>query len=488
MRPRAIALLLGVAVLALFSHVSGGVASAKKKPSLEGPVVIALIDAGVNPYSPAFRDRSPLAHKHPSTYIPGYPKDAIALKITLDEPFDEALAKDEALWAGVARGKLYWFPGTRIVGGISFGGGGCPNPEAPPPSGTVSGVPCKDHLILDDNGHGTMTASRSGGAPASLAPNARIVEIEGLGAQGVRWAAESGWIDVQSNSWLSLVPQPVPQDTTEAFAEAATKMLTLAASGNGTAFILGAAPTPSFVLATAPAGVILVGAHDNGKMAVWSGSPPHVVADGYAGMTAIFNSVEPMRPDPIACCSSASSPYAAGGAAAIISEARRILGSHETGMEGGIVACGRPGVVASGPLADGDLTLSELREVFFHTAEAHPAEGRDDGEIHWAGDPRAPELTPYGPGDNPFCIGCTTMPIDWATIPGEGEAAYPLVGYGGINERSVALALDVLRGKADVPSRPNADQQFEADQTLRGLLSGTVAGESDSACAIAERK
>src|SRR5687767_14099967 len=126
MRARALALLLCVAMLALLSPVSRGVASAKKKSSIDGPVVIALIDAGVNPYSPAFRDRSPLAYKHPSTYIPGYPKDAIALKITLDKPFDEALAKDEALWAGVARGKLYWFPGTRIIGGISFGGGGCP--------------------------------------------------------------------------------------------------------------------------------------------------------------------------------------------------------------------------------------------------------------------------------------------------------------------------------------------------------------------------
>ena len=433
--------------------------------------VVALIDTGINPYSAAFRDPSPLAQQHPSTYISGYPADALALPITLDVPYEQAFEADRAMWESVRGSRLYWIPGTRIIGAISFGGGGtnCPSTsEVPPVNALQAG--CDDFRILDDHGHGSMTASRAAGAPRSLDSAARIVMIEGLGARGVRWAADAGWIDVQSNSWLDLVPPPLSNQsangTSRSFAYAAGKMLTLAASGNGTAYLMGVAPHPTYALSTAAPGVVLVGGHDNGRMTLWSGSPPHVVADAYAGFTAIRGSTEEMRPDPIACCTSAASPYAAGGAVAIIHEARRILGDPLTGTREGVVAQGPAGLVPTGPLADGVFTLAELKDVFFHTAEARPGEGRDDGTLHWAGEPRAPELTPYGVGANPFCQGCTTTPVRWQTLP-EGTNVYPFVGYGGINERSVALALDVLAGRAAIPARPNEDGQYQADQELR---------------------
>ncbi|MDQ4025111.1 MAG: S8/S53 family peptidase, partial [Actinomycetota bacterium] len=321
----------------------GAQALAKRAPRPEA--VVALIDTGVNPYSPAFRDTSPLARRHPSTYLPGYPKDAIALRLTLGVPYEEALERDEEVWRSIQSGKLYWVPGTRIVGAISFGAGGtsCPSPIQVPPVGAFFQGQCTEHKILDDHGHGSMTASRAAGAPSSLAPGARIVAIEGLGARSVDWAADQGWIDVQSNSWLSLVPPPVPSGVTAAFSRAASKMLTLAASGNGTAYLAGFAPTPTYLLSTAPPGVVLVGGHDNGKTTLWAGAPPHVVADAYAGMTAIARSLDKMRPDPIACCTSAASPYAAGGAIALVTEARRLLGSAGTGVHAGLVACGPAG-------------------------------------------------------------------------------------------------------------------------------------------------
>ena len=434
--------------------------------------VVALIDTGINPYSPAFRDTSPLARRHPSTYLPGYPKDAIALKLTFGVPYDEAVERDEAVWKSVRPGKLYWFPGTRIAGAISFGDGGtsCPSAVQVPPVAAYVQEDCEEHHILDDHGHGTMTASRAAGSPSSLAPNSRIVSIEGLGARSVEWAAEQSWIDVQSNSWINLVPPPIPGATTEAFSKAAARMLTLAASGNGTAFVAGAAPTPTYLLSTAPPGVVLVGGHDNGKATLWSGSPPHVVADAYAGMSAIARSVEEMRPDPIACCTSAASPYAAGGAVALIAEARRLLRSDGTGVRDGIVACGQPGLVPAGPLADGMFTLDELKDLFLHTAEALPSEGRDDGDVHWAGDPRPPDHAEFGPGANPFCVGCTTMPLAWKSLPAHGDAAYAAVGYGGINEHSVEAGYAVLRGEQDVPARPQADAQYDADQELRATI------------------
>ncbi len=468
-RRRLVAATLGAATVAALTVPAP--LSVTARPASGAIGVVALIDSGVNPYAPAFRDRSPFAYKHPSTYIAGYPKDAEALRITLDVPYEKALDKDQDVWSFVQRGKLYWIPGTRIVGAISFGGGGTCSAERPPPINGGGG--CTEHTILDDHGHGTMTASRAAGAPRSLGSDARIVAIEGLGADSVRWAAEEGWIDVQSNSWLSLIPPPansrVIDSTSEAFRDAAAEMVTIAASGNGSAYILGAAPTPTYLLSTGAPGVILVGGHDNGKMTLWSGSPPHVVADAYAGFAAPRASTKGMKPDPIACCTSAAAPYAAGGAVAIVLEARRILGDNSTGVDEGVIARGPKGRVDSGPLADGKFTLAEFRELYFRTAEARPRKGRDDGDIHWSGAPRAPELLPYGPGANPFCLLCTTTPIPWSAVP-EGADAFQLIGYGAINERSLKLAIRVLRGDAKLPQRPVADAQYQVDQALRETI------------------
>jgi hypothetical protein len=455
--------------------------------------VVAHIDTGVNPYNKNFRDRSALAYKHPSTYIPGFPKDAQALKLHLDMPYDEAFKADEDVWKTVRRGELYWIPGTKIVGAISFGAGGtsCPVTKIPTVVATNDGT-CSEHVILDDAGHGSMTASRSTGNFTSLAPDSRLVTIEGLGAKSVEWAADQGWIDVQTNSWLSLVPAPIPQGTTDAFADAAAKMPTFAASGNGTAYAAGFAPTPTYLLSTAPPGVILVGGHDNGRTTLWAGAPPHVVADAYAGPTAIYNSSTEIKPDPISCCTSAASPYAAGGAAALILEARRILGDSTVGVHDGTLAEGQCGAVKKGPLADGDLTLEEFKDLFFHTAQPHPAEGKHDGLVHWAGDPRAPDQTEYGPGGNPFCLGCTTTPVPWSAIP-EQVDAYQFIGYGGINESSVELGKKVLQGTAEPLTRETADAQYELDQSIRelefgGSTSGQIGGgETVTSCAVAVR-
>lgn len=440
----------------------------KEVGATKGPPtsIVALIDTGVNPYSKAFRDNSKLAQKHPSTYIAGYPENAKPLRLSLNLPYEKAIKKDAKVWKAVQRDKLYWIPGTRIAGAISFGGGGASCPIVKVPPANAVGTGCEEHVLLDDHGHGTMTASRAAGAPNSLAPKSRLMIIEGLGAQGVKWAADQGWIDVQSNSWVNLVPPPIPGATSSAFQYASTRMLTLAASGNGTAYITGFAPTPTYLLSTAPEGVVLVGGHDNGKMTLWAGAPPHVVADAYSGFTAPRSSSGGMRPDPIACCTSAASPYAAGGAAAIVLEARKLLSDHTAGIGKGIVACGRSGGISKGPLADGVLTLAELKDIYLHTAQAHPVEGRDDGDIHWAGDPRLPDRLEYGPGGNPFCIGCTTTPVPWKDIP-DAVDAYQFIGYGGINEHSVKLAGHVLRGHAKLPARPTADAQYELDQTIR---------------------
>jgi subtilisin family serine protease len=221
-------------------------------------VVVALIDVGINPYSDAFRDPSPVAMQPPSTYLPNYPPDcpsplpgdweptttcAIALPITFGLPVAQAYAADRTRWDAVVRGQLYYIPGTRIVGALSFGGGisRCPMEfgpvviPGPPPPLTATGASCRERKILDDAGHGTMVASRAAGAPNSLVGSgARIVMIEGLGSASSEWAADQPWIDVQSNSWASLLP-PAVDTTDETFTEIAQQQLVFVASGNGLA-------------------------------------------------------------------------------------------------------------------------------------------------------------------------------------------------------------------------------------------------------------
>lgn len=455
------------------------------EPAARAHAVIALIDTGINPYSAAFRDDSPLAKQHPSSYLPGYPPEcdeegtivpcSRRLALTLDAAtFEEAFEADRGIWESfVFPNTLYWIPGTKIVGAISMGRGGtdCDNgaPEVPPVGGQLRGFFCSEHAILDDQGHGTMTASRAAAVTNSLGAGARIVMIEGLGEGGVTWAAQQGWIDVQSNSWGSLVSTPTGSIPI-AFKRAAAHHLVFTASGNGLAFA-GAAPTPTYVQPTMPQGVLVVGAHDNGRVAAWSGAPAHVVTDGYGGYAAAHDSLDPPSPRPSACCTSASSPYAAGAAVALALEARRILGDPAVGVRSGVVAAGSPGVVGSGPLADGVFTLEEWRALLLATAEPRPGEGRDDGLLHFTGGPGSPHNLQHGPGENPFCQFCWTAPMRWSDAPADAPA-HLSIGYGALNERSVALAAAVLAGHSPMPARPIEKAWYEQDQALRRALFG----------------
>lgn len=452
-----------------------------------GPqVVIAHIDSGINPYHRTFLDPSPLAQVHPSTYLPGFPADAPALRLSLDAPtYEDALLRDEALWAGVEAGRLYWIPGTRIVGAIRFepGGADCPQeplaaPTLPAPLPAVPVLPqevvCPDRPIVDEHGHGTMTASRMAGASESLCPACRIVSIEGLGPVGVQWAADQGWIDVQTNSWGSLLPATAPGltgDIRHAFASAAQRMLVFAASGNGLGF-QGVVGEPTWQQSTASLGVLQVGAHDNARMTLYQGIPPHVVADGYGGWRANARHLDESSPSGETCCTSAASPYAAGGAAAMLLEARRALGHRGTGFREGVGASGS--AFGAGPLGDGVLALDELKRIVLTTAQPRPVEGIHDGLMHWAGHGAAtqPPAAPPDPGwvsGNPYCPGCWALPAKWSDIPREAPA-WPLIGYGAVDPTSLDLALRVLRGEGAMPLRPDEDQFFSVDATVRGAI------------------
>lgn len=448
--------------------------------SLAAPhVVIAHIDTGINPYHVAFRSPSAFAYLHPSTFIPGYPKDAKPLNLTLDAPdYETALKADEKAWSAVKAGKLYYVPGTRIIGAISFGDGGRLCPVVPvPPANQLDPLQsgCKEHKILDDFGHGTMTASRMAGSQHSLNPQGYIVSIEGDPIPAVDFIAKSGWIDVVSNSWGELLPSAAASSTQRAVSAAANHALFLFASGNGLGFLNGVVGQPTQIIPTGTPNVILVGAHDNGYLTTWHGFPTQVIADGYGGWRAARASMVEWGPSPEACCTSTSAPYASGGAAAILLQARSILGDSQSGLRGSgdaaIFAEGKAGLVSEGPLKDGRFTMWELKQVLEATADARPpvtGKDSDDGLVNWAARPGTLPQDPW-PGDNPYCVACFTSPVPLSQIP-RGVPLVENVGYGAITAQSVQLAKDVLSGREAMPQRPLEDQYFALDHQVRQIV------------------
>lgn len=452
-------------------------------PGVDAHAVIAHIDTGINPYHEVFRDDSPQAEQHPTTYIDGYPEDATALHLTLDaSSWQEAFEQDRAIWENLEEGELYWIPGTKIIGAISFGAGGtfCPALSQPPanlvgdPDPPEDDTECTEHTLLDDHGHGTMTATRAAGNNGSLCPDCRLVSIEGLGASQVDWAADQGWIDVQTNSWGFLVGDPVTSaldeasdgTTRQAIEHAAERHLVYFASGNGAGGFFGFAPWPTHLQPTHLEGVVSVGAHDNGKMAYWQGTPPHVVSDGFQPPAADNRDLTEFGPTAFACCTSTAAPYAAGLGARVVQEARQILDDPSVGVDDGVFASGTAPDVDTGPLADGELNLTELRELIKDTAQPRPVETEHSGNAHWMGEPTDsdPDLVTWGPGDNPYCPGCWTLPVAWEDIPEEAPA-YTMIGYGAADTRALESATQVLEGEIDQPERDEVDRFFELYRT-----------------------
>jgi hypothetical protein len=175
--------------------------------------VVGLLDTGINPYHKVFRDSSARAFQHPSTYLPGYPADAQALNLTLGAAdWATAIKADCNLWRSLKPGTLYWIPGTRIVGAISF-----------TPANTLvcrTGKLTGDSIVLDNEGHGTMTASRAASSEYGACRTCLIVSVQQPAAvdltnpgasnepayQGISWlGANSSWIDAESHSWGPIV-------------------------------------------------------------------------------------------------------------------------------------------------------------------------------------------------------------------------------------------------------------------------------------------
>lgn len=431
--------------------------------------VIGLQDNGINPYHETFRWNDSRAWVHPSEYIPDYPEDAVGLDLSLDAPnMTVALRQDcTRIWSQIEPGQLYWFPGTKIVGAITFQDVPEPDCDADRPS--------PDGIYASS--HGTATSSRAASTEYGACEECKIVMVEGFNERGVEWLGENhAWIDVQSHSWLSVVPVwsgPVETGLITAHSslvqtveESAQENLAFWASGNGIANRFGVVGHPTLLTQMHTPSVVVVGGHDNGHWNTWPGFWPHVVADSCGSWSASHSSMNESSPS--FGGTSSATPFAAGGAARILLEARQVLGHVDTGVHDGVVARGNASGIDSGPLADGELTLAEWKDLVKSTASSRPAGEEADGDHCGLG---------YG-----LLYGST--PVAWEDVP----EAYPQVlqiGYGAVDEEAKQRAFAVLRGEEPVPERAQEDAFFSADQAAREQLHRVWSAELAQAASTA---
>lgn len=410
-------------------------------------VVVAFVDSGINPYAQDFR--APEYVHHPSTYVEGFPAGAAALPLSLDVAdaagYAAARQADDTAWQGVRRGELRWIPGTRIIGGLSVAAGGTGLGSWP------------ERPLLDDNGHGTGVASVAAGQWYGSNPDALIVMVEGLGFEGVEWAASQPWIDVVSNSWgpglpgRADVPDRATTDATKAAVEAGTSILF--SSGNGmrntnsstVPFPAGTDPcrckTPTHnatftANGSGPSWHLTVGAVSpvNGQAHWWHGVPVDVASFGSKWRAAAADGVQ-LADNRDFGGTSCATPITAGVLSALVQRGREVLGDVTEGPEtGGVVAAGAaPG--GDGPLADGALTRAEAERVLVTSAQPHEA---------------SPEQLTW----------------DYAVEP-TTDAYWVQQGYGVVDASAKARALETLLGLRPLADRADVDAWMQATDAVR---------------------
>ena len=417
-------------------------------------VVIALIDSGINPYHQDFR--APEFVHHPSKYIEGYPTDAQAFDLSFStadaKGYEAARKADDMDWVLTKPSELRWFPGTRIIGGISLGAGD-----------TVADW--SERKILDDQGHGTGTASVAAGRFYGSNPNALIVEVEALGEASLNWATQQKWIDIVSNSWGNQANLPLGDpEMTKVATERGQTVVFSAGDGatntnSSTAFPSGGpvedpckCKTPDSDNSmtdpwSGPAWLLTIGAVSpiNGQDHWWHSYPVDVSSFGSKWRAAGAFGVE-IGPDEANVetrdfgGTSCAAPITSGVLSRIILEAREILGDTIGGQRPDQAVAVGPKARApkKGPLSDGVLTRSEAEAIVQKTAFPIPA---DPEKITW----------------------------DYAIRP-TTEAYYIHQGYGVVDRNSLALARKVLVGIEELPARPEADQWIQAMDAIRGVL------------------
>ncbi len=394
----ALALVALVAVIVPL-HVAD---AAAVSPGAKDAVVVAVIDSGISPYHWDFlaskmpqatnKDRSddlPLSQS-PDKWLPGFPSPKsfgsyTEMKLTLEQDDDsvklaDLKAKDEAKWAAVkastpASVNYYWFPGTKVIGGISFG---YTEQVTEVLDTTTAPLPEVGWTYTDiyDTGHGLGTSSVSVGNFHGTCPECLIVHITAADTtateHALAWAESQPWIDVVSNSYgLQTVPNGAVRDglyggQTEPQKVASERGQTIVFSaGNG---IENAFAVPFSTLTSSVKGpdwVVTVGATHPSNKSQYSGSgKPVDVAGIGSGYPSAYNSATVSGGSKFSGTSNAA-PTISGTYSRGLYLARRAMAGPSRIQKDGVISvgkatCGR--VRRDCEVRDGKLTAVELRD------------------------------------------------------------------------------------------------------------------------------
>jgi|GEM_PF-2014614 len=408
--------------------------------------VVGVADSGINPYhfefsAATYPDPDVLAltrnfTRHPSEYITGYPASAQALPITLGQGYYPAA--DRQMWASVDKGKLYWIPGTKIIGAIDAGDGSAVNadPDATP--------------IVDDDGHGTGSSSVSVGNRYGYCPTCLLMFTESL---DTTFNESFSWVDITSHSFGTVGGVPLglafgPDTDTKAAAERGQTVLFAAGNGVGNAF-----DVPQITYGSGDTGndwTITVGAirRDNQRAIVGDGVPVEISAWGDGNLPSAC------RTGTVGQCAfggtSAATPYTAGIFGTVLNRVRQAIGDAKVGQRAGqVVAEGSP-IAGSVFLSDGKLTRAELRDAVLKTA--FPL-NQDN----------SPSMYPY-----PLTAPYVSPDTNWM-----------FEGYGAATPEGAKRAVDVILGRAPLPDRSVEDQYEAASRVVKDTLYGGFDRDGD---------
>ena len=408
--------------------------------------VIGVADSGVNPYhlefsATTYPDPDVLAltrnfTRHPSEYITGYPANATALPITLGQGYFPA--KDQSVWSNVEIGKLYWIPGTKIIGAIDAGDSSAINAD---PDNT---------RIVDDDGHGTGSSSVSTGNRYGYCPTCLLMFTESL---DTTYNESFSWVDITSHSFGTVGGVPLglafgPDLDTKAAAERGQTVLFAAGNGVGNAY-----DVPQITYGSGDAGndwTITVGAirRDNQRAIVGDGIPVEISAWGDGNLPSAC------RTGTVGQCAfggtSAATPYTAGIFGTVLNRVRQAIGDPKVGQRPGQVVAEGNAIPGSIFLADGKLTRAELRDAVVKTA--FPLNQDNTASIF-----------PY--------------PLTAPYISAETNVLFE--GYGAATQEGAKRAVDVILGRAVMPDRSFEDQFMAASRAVKDTLYGGYDRDGD---------
>lgn len=347
-------------------------------------VVVAVVDSGFNPYHFDFlADLMPQAQnadpdddlplgEDPSTWVPGFPDptafssyDRLDLTLTPDDPDADAASLhdgDAEEWGKVRRSSLdqvhlRWIPGTKVIGAVTFNAGDGFQPGS----------------------HGVGTSSVSVGNLHGTCPHCLLVFVDGTQEQANRWVEQQDWIDVQTNSWgfsSSVVGRErvyAHSDTESQRAAVDRGQSIFFSAGNGIDGAFAVTNPTLFSSQEGPDWITTVGAILPDGSSTGAGKPADVAAPG-DGYPSAYGAAQVADEGQFGGTSNAT-PVTAGLYAEALYQLRRELAGPSRMQENGTLARGPAGCQAANPacaLADGSLTVHELREALLRSAVPTP--------------------------------------------------------------------------------------------------------------------